>query len=397
MSDLYARLGVNRDASLEEIRRAYKELARSNHPDRGGDTEKFKSIQEAHEVLSDEGRRRMYDMTGSVNGQDAPQGGMAAGGIPFHFMGGMGPFGMPGVSFDMGDIFGQMFGGGGPGPRRRRGGKGPNKTHDIGLRLSEFYKGHEIKLKFNQARKCGACSGSGAEATEPCHGCGGSGMKTMMRQIGPGMMAQTRGPCQECNGEGVRVMRPCRVCHGKKMTEREKQLDIRISPGMTDGEQLTFTGECSDSTEFDSPGDVILILRRVDNKDGVLDNFIWTGANLLIRKEISYAESVLGFTMTLHDHPSGNSPKIVWRGGPLIHGAVLQYEGGGMPKKEGGFGTLFLQVMITPPSAVPWSAEDAAKLQTVLGGTATMMEEPGVQTLSISSSSSRLGPTGEAM
>ena len=110
MSDLYAKLGVEREASTEEIRRAYKDLARVNHPDRGGDAEKFKAIQEAHEVLSDDERRKMYNMTGSVQ-ENAGQvgGGFPGGGHPFNFMGGMGPFGMPGVQFDMGGMFGNMF------------------------------------------------------------------------------------------------------------------------------------------------------------------------------------------------------------------------------------------------------------------------------------------------
>jgi DnaJ family protein A protein 2 len=267
MSDLYSRLGVDRDASLEDIRRAYKDAARTHHPDRGGNAEEFKSIQEAHEILSDDNRRRMYDMTGSTANEGGnPMSGMAAGGIPFHFMGGMGPFGMPGVSFDMGDILGSMFGGG-RGKPQRRGGKGANKFHDVGLRLRDFYNGHEIKLKFNQARKCTACSGSGAESTEECKPCGGAGMRVIMRQLAPGMMAQTRGPCEACNGEGKRTLRTCRTCNGKKCTEREKSLDIQIKPGMTEGEQLTFTGECSDSPEFDAPGDVVLTLRRATSED----------------------------------------------------------------------------------------------------------------------------------
>ena len=224
MSDLYARLGVDKGAGTDEIRRAFKDKARSLHPDKGGNEEEFKKVQEAHEVLSDSDRRRMYDLTGSVNGQGGgmPGGGMAAGGIPFHFMGGIGPFGMPGVAFDMGDMFGNIFGGGG-GPRKpqRRGGRGPDKHHDIGLTLADFYRGKEIKLKFNQGRKCESCSGSGAETTEPCGPCSGSGMRTMTRQIGPGMMAQTRMSCDACNGDGVRVMVGVGVIRMMRRTRRK--------------------------------------------------------------------------------------------------------------------------------------------------------------------------------
>jgi len=389
MTDLYTRLGVSKTASTDEIRSAYKDLAKTHHPDRGGDVEKFKEIQEANEVLSDDGRRRMYDMTGSTQEADGhgPMGGMAAGGIPFSFMGGMGPFGMPGVQFDMGEMFGNLFGGGQR--QRSRGGRGPNKFHDIGLKLSEFYSGRDIKLKFNQGRRCKGCSGSGAEATESCSPCGGSGVRTTLRQIGPNMMAQTRSQCDVCNGEGTRITSVCRKCQGKRFIEKEKQLDIKIKQGMREGEQLTFSGECSDSLEFDSPGDVILTLRRADMGTSELDEYSWKEDNLHIRKKVTYVESILGFSLKLDTHPNGSSPSYSWRGGPLIHGAVLKFAGGGMPRKNGyGFGDLFIQVMIAPPEVKPWSAEHTAKLHSVLGGVVSGFDEEN--SLSLSSAESQL-------
>lgn len=227
--DLYSVLGVEKGASTEEIRKAYKTLAREKHPDRGGDAEAFKAVQQAHEVLSDDGKRRMYDMTGSIDGEGGhPDMGMAAGGIPFSFMGGMGPFGMPGVSFDFGNMFSGIFGGQG-GPPRSRPGKGPNKHSDIGLRLADFYNGKEIKLRFNQSRKCGTCGASGAEKTESCGACGGRGVRTSARMIGPGMIAQSTGPCDVCSGEGKRVLKPCMTCHGKRFQEREKSWLSRLN------------------------------------------------------------------------------------------------------------------------------------------------------------------------
>ena len=393
MSELYDRLGLDSNASKEEIRRAYKDLAREKHPDRGGDPEEFKAIQEAHEVLTDEGRRQMYDMTGSTQegGGGGPMSGMAAGGFPFHFMNGAGPFGMPGVAFDMGDVFHHIFGGGGgPGGGRRggRGGRGPNKHHDIGLTLADFYKGKDITLTFNQARRCGTCDGSGAAATEACGECGGSGAKMLTRAIGPGIMAQTRVPCDGCGGEGKRVLRACGACHGKKYMERKKALDIKIRPGMTDGETLVFEGECSDTPEFERPGDVVLTLRRSDAGVGELDEYEWSGHDLTIRKQVTYAESVLGFSLTLDKHPGG-ARRLTWRGGPLLHGAMLSFQGGGMPKKEGGHGVLFVQIMVTPPEVRPWTPEEAAKLQSVFGGSAAGLTESG-ELLTLSSAESKL-------
>ncbi len=314
---------------------------------------------------------------------------MAAGGIPFQFNG-FGGAGFPGVAFDMSEVFGNLFGGGAR--QQRRGGKGPNKYHDVGLRLADFYKGHEIKLKFNQARKCVTCRGSGSESSESCGACGGSGVRMITRQIGPGMLAQTKAACDVCSGEGKRVIKQCMKCHGKKMTEHEKMLEIQIKPGYRDGEQLTYQGECSDSIEFDSPGDVVLTLKRVDDKDEVLDNYIWRQDDLLIRKQISYVESIMGFTIKLDDHPSGLAPSFTWRSGPLIHGAVLQAANQGMPKKDGSKGKLRIQIMITPPELKVWSAEDAAKLQSVFGGQSASFESPDANTLVIESADYKLVP-----
>jgi len=391
MADLYGRLGVQRNSSTDEIKKAYRTLAKEKHPDRGGDVEEFKSIQEAHEVLTDDGRRRMYDATGSVQegggGGGHPMNGMAAGGIPFSFMNGMGPFGMPGVQFDMSEMFGNMFGGGGG--RRQRAARGPNKFHDIGLSLADFYAGREIKLKFNQARRCVSCNASGAEQTEQCSACGGVGVRTMQRMIGPGMIAQTRGPCEICNGEGHRVLRACRGCQGKKFIEKEKNLDIKIVPGMREGEALTFVGECSDSLDYDSPGDAVLTLRRSDMGIGETDEYFWKDDDLLLRKSVTFQQSILGFSLVLSDHPNGKSPTVVWEDGPLVHGAVVQIVGLGMPKKTGGFGNLLLQVMVDPPPVRKWTDAERTVLVGALGDP-KIMKNPGFQTCVLNSSSSKL-------
>ena len=391
MSDLYRRLGLSRSATPDEIKKAYRSLAREHHPDKGGNPEEFKAIQEAHEVLSDDRRRQIYDMTGAVNEQPGQggMGGMAAGGVPFNMFGG-GPFGMPGgVNFDIGSMFNNMFGGGGGG-RRRQGGRGPNKHHDVGLKLEQFYKGTEIKLNFNQGRRCGDCKATGAESSEQCTRCGGAGSYMATRQIGPGMMVQSQVPCDTCQGEGQRTIKTCRGCKGKKFIEKEKNLFIKVTPGMKEGEQLVFSGECSDTLEFDSPGDVVLLLRLAT--DGSKPKYEWKGDDLIVHHTITYAESILGFSVTLTDHPSGTAPTYSWRGGPLIHGAVLAMADGGMPNKSGGFGVLQMYVCITPPPPVAWSSEDAAKLAGLLGAASQTMEGPEVKPLILSSATSVFGP-----
>jgi DnaJ family protein A protein 2 len=193
----------------------------------------------------------------------------------------------------------------------------------------------------------------------------------MVRQLGP-MMAQTTVACDACEGSGKRIMRTCGSCHGKKFYEKEKQLDILIKPGMRDGEKMVFAGECSDSADFDAPGDVVFTLRRIDQGISEVDEFEWRGEDLTVRKKVSFSESVLGFSLSLENHPAGHR-SVEWRGGPLLHGATLKLEGGGMPKVDGGFGQLFVQIVVSPPPTIPWSPEDAAKLLSVLGGAASTL------------------------
>jgi DnaJ-related protein SCJ1 len=212
------------------------------------------------------------------------------------------------------------------------------------------------------------------------------------RQIGPGMFAQSQVACDGCGGEGKKMLKACDACKGKKFIEKEKNLQIRVVPGMKEGEQLVFSGECSDTLEFDSPGDVVLMLKLAS--DGSPARYEWKDSDLVYRHSVSYAESILGFSVVLGDHPSGTSPTYSWNGGPLIHGAVLVMPGGGMPKKEapnggpngGGFGDLHLIVCIRPPPVVSWSADHSAKLAEILG--LGELRSTGGATLTLKSSDS---------
>ena len=351
---LYECLGISREASSEEIKRAYRELARSKHPDKGGSAAEFQAIQEAHEVLSDERRRRIYDMTGDIK-DVTESAGQTAGGIPFSFMGGMGPFGMPGMSFNMSD-FGGLFGMP-QGSERTVRPRGPNKQHDIGLPLHLLYKGHQLHLKMNQARKCAPCKGKGAEAWKSCDACKGAGRRTEIRMVGPGIMAQSTGPCHPCEGEGKQCLSVCKACNGKKFVDQEKTLVVNITPGMKEGETIVFPGECSESTEYETPGDVILTIRRTDPNTG------WTvhGSDVHFQQTVSYAEAMMGLSFRLKDHPSGKSPLFVWNKGPLLHGAVLRAKGWGMPPN----GDALIEIQVSAPEARPWRPEELLMLQTV--------------------------------
>jgi DnaJ family protein A protein 2 len=342
MSSLYDRLGVQRNAGVDEIKKAYRNLAREHHPDKGGDPEKFKEIQEAHEVLTDDRRRQVYDATGSVNEQQQPQG--PPGGFPFS------------------DIFANMFGGGGMGMGMgggggpQRGGKGPSNVVNINLKLENFYRGFEVSMNFKQVRKCRDC----ASSYSTCGACGGAGSRMMMQRMGP-MMMQTQVHCNPCNGRGqTGNSQGCSGCSGKRMVERDRTLTAKIVPGMKVGEEIMFEGECSETPDCDTPGDIVVSL----NMDRT--RYEWREDDLWCKHQISYSESIVGFEVVMTDHPSEKKPVYRWTEGPVIVGTVLTIVGGGMPKKGGGFGDLKLVIDIQKPS-VKLSSADREVLGRIFG------------------------------
>lgn len=264
-----------------------------------------------------------------------------------------------GFHVDVGGMFEHMFQGGpgaqgffgvpmtgqpqGPPPRT---GKGPSKMHEINMNLMEFYKGRELRLVFNQGRFCYACKGDGVTSFVECGGCGGRGFHIQQMQIQPGMYVQSRGTCRECEGKCRKPGPLCTVCSGSRILNREKTLDVKILPGMRDGHQFNFVGECSDQIDFAQPGDVILVLKCPDTAV-----YTWTGNDLATEITITWIESVTGFTRTLADHPSGVQKTIVWNGDILLNGSKLCGLGLGMPLSGGGFGDLIVTVKVTQPDA----------------------------------------------
>jgi DnaJ family protein A protein 2 len=338
--DLYTVLGVSRDADTSDIRTAYKQLAKEHHPDKGGDPEKFKELSHAHEVLSDDGKRRMYDMTGSTS--DQPQG---------HPFGGMNA-GMP-------DIFAQMFGGmfpGGQGPGRRRDGKGPGKTQDIPLRITDYYHGRSLSVKLGRQSFCKDCKGSGALSTRQCDDCGGQGHVKHMVNMGPmQMMAQS--PCHACQGKGQRSVGQCAGCQGRGIIPDEKTLEIKIEPGMMSGNTVVFPGMCSDHPQFTEAGDVTVVLRDAD-EEGISASWAREGTKLKTSLTLSLTESLLGTVRILQGHPGFP------QGVPIEIPAGVQnmwtgtVPGLGMPiRGTPKFGEAYVSVLVIP------TAEETAALK----------------------------------
>jgi len=324
MGDLYEILGISRDASQEVIKAAYKKMVLKHHPDKGGDEEMFKNIQKAYEVLGDDKRKQMYDMTGNDSDDQNVQ----------HHN----PFANMGVPFDLGAMFGGMFGGGGGHQqRRRRGEKAPPKTHEIPLSLHDFYHGRTIHMEFEKQVFCEQCKGQGSETTQTCAECHGQGQVMKILQMGPGMMMQTNGPCGSCNGQGQKVGPPCKKCDGRKMKNVKKSLEVKIEPGSVPGQRLVFERECSDTQEYEKAGDVHIILQEAENKDG------WErkGSDLWKTVEIRLGESLVGCKKTLVGHPGHSDGLDIQLPVGLRNGDVVRYDGKGFSK-----GSMFIRIVV---------------------------------------------------
>ena len=326
--DLYNALGIEKSADSREIKKAYFNLAKTHHPDKGGDAERFKQIQRAYDVLSDDGKRSFYDQTGQVPGENgAPSEGGMPGGFPFD-IGGLG---------GLGGLFGGMFGGmpGGPfGPRggggppsSRRRGKAPPKVHELSLSLADFYKGKMLKVNFERQRFCKSCRGDGYTNASPCDQCGGAGMTMIGIQVGPGMIMQTQAPCAHCKGSGRKPGPSCTSCNGRCFTNEENVLNVVIEPGMKVGEKLVFTGECSDHQDFAEAGDVQFQLGEAE------ESIPWTrdGTTLKSSLSLTLIDSLLGSTHTISNHPGFPDGCVVVVPPGSLHGHVITVKDAGMP------------------------------------------------------------------
>jgi molecular chaperone DnaJ len=248
--DYYTLLGVKRDASVDEIKKAYKRLAMKYHPDRNseaGAKDKFQAISEAYEVLSNQGKRSMYDQYGHA-GVDANMGGGQAGAGNFNDI------------FE--EMFGSFFGGGsrsGGGGSRHRGRPGHDLRCGLELSLEDAAAGYETKLKVRTKVQCSKCHGSGSKdgaKPNPCKTCGGHGQVRM--QQGIFSVQQT---CPSCHGEGQVITDHCRTCAGSGLQPEEKVLSVKIPAGVDTGDNIRLSGEGEAGTQGGGSGDLYVHIK----------------------------------------------------------------------------------------------------------------------------------------
>jgi molecular chaperone DnaJ len=272
--DYYEVLGVAKNASDEEIKKAYRKLAMKFHPDRNpddkGTEEKFKEAKLAYEILSDSDKRAAYDQFGHA-GVD-PQAGMGGG------------FGGGGFSDAFSDIFGDIFGGG---SRRERVYRGADLRYNLEISLEEAARGTETKIRIPTLEACGTCHGSGAKpGTTPstCTACGGHGQVRI--QQGFFSVQQT---CPRCGGTGKMVSDPCPSCHGEGRVKKHKTLSVKIPSGVDNGDRIRLGGEGEAGVNGGPPGDLYVVVHLKEHPV-----FKRHGDDLHCEMPISFATAALG-------------------------------------------------------------------------------------------------------
>jgi DnaJ-class molecular chaperone len=332
--DLYKLLGLERSASQTDIKKAYQRGALKHHPDKNnGEDEMFKKIQQAYEVLSDDGKKRHYDMTGQIPGdQVGPE------------MGQGGPFGGMPFPFDIGNLFG-MFGPGGKPGQKFRGPKAPPKREVLKLSLSQLYFGHSFQINLDRSKMCSPCQGSGAKRKEPCSTCGGSGIHMQTMNLG-GMVMQSQGPCPPCGGEGSRCVETCPTCNGNKKVQEKRVLDVRIPAGTQGGETFQFQEVCSEVPEFEKAGDLHL---TIDSAQGTWKRSGPQGQHLETEVTINLAEALMGTRVKLEGHPAYEEGLYVEIPPTTFTDDVYAITGLGMPLKNSAnsYGDLYLRIKMT--------------------------------------------------
>ncbi|KAH9603055.1 hypothetical protein KSS87_006290 [Heliosperma pusillum] len=332
----YEVLGVSKSASADEMKKAYRKAAIKNHPDKGGDPEKFKELAQAYEVLSDPEKKEIYDQYG----EDALKEGMGGGGHSHS------PF----------DIFEHLFNpgfGGGGSSRGRRQKQGEDVVHTMKVSLDDLYNGTSKKLSLSRNILCTRCKGKGSKsgASSNCHGCQGSGVKITMRQIGLGMVQQMQSVCPHCRGSGEVISEKdkCPQCKGNKVSQEKKVLEVHVEKGMQHGQKITFEGQADEAPDT-VPGDIVFVINQKEHP-----RFKRKFDDLYVEHKLTLTEALCGFQFVL-THLDGRQLLVKSNPGEVIK--PDQYKAindEGMPHHQRPFmkGRLYIHFNVEFPNSLP--------------------------------------------
>jgi molecular chaperone DnaJ len=334
---LYDTLGVAKGASQEEIKKAYRKLARQYHPDKNpGDQEaedRFKDVQGAYDVLSDEEKRKQYDRFGATNGRPGPGGQN----VNYDFSG----FDVG----DLGDLFGGIFGGGTRGGTRaqRQPVRGDDVIAEVHLSFEDALRGSEVKVPVELTVSCRECGGTGARpGTAPviCPECNGRGVRSESQ----GLFALSQ-PCPRCRGNGTVIEQPCPKCHGSGRERRIKTYTVKVKPGVKDGTRIRLKGK-GEAGEHGGPAGDLIVLTRVASSD----TYERRGDDLIVQVPVSFTTAALGGKVDVQT-PEGPVTLKIPAGSE--DGRLLRIKGRGATRLNGsGKGDVLARVRIQVPKRV---------------------------------------------
>ena len=353
--DYYEVLGVSKTATQDELKKAYRKLARKYHPDLNKDNEeaaeKFKECNEAYSVLSDDQKRAQYDQFGHAAFEN---GGMGGGG-GFGGAGGFGGFGGSGME----DIFDMFFGGqGGRGGNRAKSGhqRGADLRFDLEITFEEAAFGLEKEINLYRDETCDHCHGEGAEPgskVESCPECNGTGYVRFTQNTMFGQMVNER-PCSRCKGEGKIISEPCKECRGKGTVKRNKKLKVKIPAGVDNGSRLRVSGEGEAGAKGGPNGDLYVYLYVKPHKFFERD-----GTTVLCEVPINIVQATLGADIKVPTLDGQVTMKVPEGTQP---GKVLRLKGKGIPSLRGGSrGDQLVRIKVVVPTKLSDKQKDALR------------------------------------
>ncbi|KAL5713038.1 DnaJ protein 2 [Ranunculus cassubicifolius] len=332
----YEVLGVSKNASQEDLKKAYRKAAIKNHPDKGGDPEKFKEISQAYEVLNDPQKRAIYDKVGEE-------------GLNDNHPGGVNPE----------DLFSRFFD-----PQERRVSRGEDMVHPIKVSLEDLYNGVSRKLSLSRKVICSTCKGKGTKSgkTVMCTGCHGRGRKTYHMQIGPGMIQQFEQPCDNCRGTGecINPKDKCPTCKSNKVVPEKKVLEVHVEKGMQNGKKIKFQGQADEQPDVVT-GDIVFVVQQKEHP-----TFKRKGDDLFIERKLSLKEALCGFQFVI-THMDGRKLLVKSEPGEVVKPDQYKaIEDEGMPIEGRPFmkGKLYMQFKIDFPDFL--TPENCKAIETVL-------------------------------
>lgn len=329
----YDLLGVKPNCSSDDLKKAYRKLALKFHPDKNpNEGERFKAISQAYEVLQDSEKRRLYDLGGEKAIKE----------------GGAGPSHSP---MDIFDMFFNM------GNSRRNHGprKGKDMNFTLSVTLEELYNGSVRKLKVGRKEICQTCKGVGTKdpsiGPETCKTCNGTGTQVRIQRIANTLVQQVQSVCSECMGQGENIPEKhrCKTCNGHKTTKNSKMLEVHVDKGMSDGQQIRFSGEADQDPQYEA-GDVVVILEQKDHPVFKRVN----NMNLVMNMKINLTEALCGFQKAITTLDNRSLVITAYPGEVITHSSIKYILGEGMPTYKNPFekGKLIITFQVDFPANI---------------------------------------------